>query len=78
MPDHLISADSQIIDKPLPWQVQGLKQTASGYGARLTSRRCVKLPGENRLRRVYITIYSNAGTAWINYKGGRLYLRETD
>ena len=68
----------QVVDKPLPWQEQGLQQTASGYGAKLTSRRCVKLPGENRLHRVYITRFGNAGSAWITYKGRKLHLMDSD
>jgi hypothetical protein len=58
----------EFFDKPLWWHKQGLSQTASGYGKRLTSRRCIKLP-DGRIRRVYVTIYSNAGTAWIVLDG---------
>ena len=57
-------------DDPLPWQVLGLSETATGYGARLTSSRKVFLAG--RWRRVYITCYSNIGTAWVTVKGQRV------
>ena len=54
-----------IFDRPLEWQRRGLQQTASGYGRKLTSTRCVRL-SDGRVRRIYVTIYSNIGTAWIN------------
>lgn len=64
----------ELIDRPLWWQKAGLTQTQSGYGAKLTSSRCVKLP-DGKVRRVYVTQYSNAGSAWIILNGARLYLR---
>jgi len=54
----------EIFHKPLPWQVAGLQQTSSGYGARLASSYCVRLQ-DGRVRRVYVTCLSNAGTSWI-------------
>jgi hypothetical protein len=59
-------------DRPLAWQVRGLQQTATGYGSRLTSSRVVRL-SDGRARRIYVTQYSNVGTAWINV-GGLLYV----
>ena len=56
--------------RPLEWQRQGLQQTASGYGRKLTSRYCVRL-ADRRLRRVYVSQFSNAGTAWITLDGAR-------
>jgi hypothetical protein len=73
----MIPEGSEVFDKPLPWQRDGLHETASGYGAKLTSRRCVRLP-DGKVRRVYMTIYGNAGSAWITYQGRKLYLRDTD
>jgi hypothetical protein len=63
----------ELIERPLDWQKQGLQQTSSGYGAKLTSTRCVKL-ADGRVRRVYITCYSNAGSAWITLDRERFYL----
>ena len=60
----------EYVNRPLWWHRQGLSQTASGYGKALTSSRCVKLP-DGRERRVYVTCYSNAGTAWIRLGGVR-------
>ena len=64
----------EIIDQPLRWHLQGLSQTASGYGKALTSRHCVRLP-DGRVRRIYVTQYSNAGTAWIRLDGARRLVR---
>ena len=64
-----------IIDRPLWWHDKGLTQTASGYGRRLTSPRCVRLP-DGRVRRIYVTCCSNAGSAWITLDGQRLWLME--
>ena len=41
----------EVIKRPFPWHLQGLQQTASGYGKKLTSDRCVKLLGGQVLRR---------------------------
>ncbi len=61
----------EYVDRPMWFHTRGLSETASGYGRRLRSARCVRIPGDPKLRRVYITIYSNIGTAWINYQGVR-------
>lgn len=54
--------------RPLAWQTAGLQQTASGYGRRLTSAYCVRL-SDGRMRRVYVTLFSNSGTSWITLGG---------
>ena len=48
---------------PLWFHIQGLQETASGYGRRLTTPRMVYLEG--RWRRVYVCCYSNSGTAYV-------------
>ena len=63
-----------IVDRPLWWHTHGLRQTASGYGRKLTSPYCVQIDGEERLRRVYTTIYSNAGSSWFMVKGEKIFL----
>lgn len=55
-----------VVDKPLWWHRQGLSQTASGYGRKLASPICVKTD-DGKVRRVYVTCYSNSGTAWVRY-----------
>lgn len=57
-----------IEDRPLWRHVQGLQQTATGYGGHLTSRHVVRLP-DGSTRRVYIACYSNAGTAYVTFNG---------
>ena len=69
-----LEGEYKVIERPLWWHKQGLQQTATGYGARLTSARMVELPSGTR-RRIYVTCYSNNGSAWITLKGERLYLR---
>lgn len=51
----------------LPWQEQGLQQTASGYGRKLTTPYMVHWEG--RWRRVYCCQISNAGTFYIGKPG---------
>ena len=51
-------------DRPLWFHLRGLSQMASGYGSRLVSARVAVL-SDGRKRRVYVTQWSNAGTAWI-------------
>lgn len=63
------------VDAPLPWQERGLTQTASGYGKKLTSSRMVRLE-DGRVRRVYVTCYSNIGTAWIVLDGLKRIVRD--
>lgn len=65
-----------ILDRPLWWHRRGLSQTASGYGSRLTSPRVAVLPGGHH-RRIYVTRWANAGTAWVVVARERVLLRET-
>mgnify|MGYP003143283646 FL=1 len=62
---------SDTIDAPLWWHEQGLMENATGYGAKLTTRRKILYGG--RLYRVYCTIYSNSGTCWICVKGEKIF-----
>ena len=66
----------ETIRRPLWWHKAGLSFTASGYGARIPSDRMVRLAGDRPgiFRRVYVTIYSNAGTAWVVRNGARVVL----
>lgn len=60
---------------PLWYHLQGLSQTASGYGSKLTS--AYKTEYNGRLYRVYTMCWSNSGTSYIIVKGERLVLRNT-
>lgn len=64
----------EIVDKPLRFHLLGLSQTKSGYGHKLTSNKCVKLPN-GKVRRIYITIFSNVGSSWIILNKIKLFLR---
>lgn len=66
-----------LVDRPLWWHEQGLQQTSSGYGRKLTSSRCVRF-GDGIERRVYITQFSNAGTAWIKANGRAFVVLSSD
>ena len=57
-------------ESPLWWQLQGLQQTASGYGRKLTTTRMVRYLG--RWHRVYVACWSNNGTAYIIARGERI------
>jgi len=56
-----------LVENPLWWHKQNLSQTATGYGSKLTTSKMIYF--ENKLRRIYCTIYSNSGTTWFTYKG---------
>lgn len=56
--------------RPLWWQEKGLSYTASGYGAKIPTRYCVK--HGTRWKRVYCRIFSNVGTLYIIEKGERI------
>ena len=58
--------------EPLPWQKAGLSYTATGYGKKIPTSDVVHVDG--RKYRVYCTIYSNAGTCWINFQGRRVVI----
>jgi hypothetical protein len=61
-----------LIDAPLWWHEQGLQQTASGYGRKLTQR--YKINFEGKQYRLYTTIFSNAGSTWFQVKGRKIYV----
>ena len=65
----------EIFSRPLWWHEKGLQQTASRYGAALTSSRCVRLP-DGSVRRIYVTCFSNAGTAWVKIRGRKFIVRD--
>ena len=73
---YLADLDSAAVRvyRPLAWQLRGLQQTSSGYGSKLTSSYCVRL-SDGRVRRIYVTQYSNSGTAWIKLDGVRRLVR---
>lgn len=63
----------KIVDSPLWWHSGGLTQTATGYGAKLTTRRKAIIGG--RAYRIYATCYGNAASCWVMVKGEKLHIR---
>lgn len=64
--------ESEFIVKELWWQKRGLSFTKSGYGSKIPTQYMVY--HSNRLKRVYIIIYSNSGSLFIMNKGKREYI----
>ena len=51
-----------------------LNETRTGYGKKLTSDYKIKFEGKDY--RIYVTIYSNAGSSWIKCKKyGQVFIR---
>lgn len=49
-------------------------RNAYGYGSKIATGRWLKV--RNRWRRVYVTLWSNAGTAWIVMDGEKWIVRD--
>lgn len=60
--------------EPLWWHKRGLSFTRSGYGKRIPSETMVRL--NKRWRRVYVCIFSNAGTAYVETPKGWLVVND--
>lgn len=61
--------------KLLDWQRQGLQETATGYGYRLTTRYMLETPDGVR-RRVYAICYSNCASLYVKIKKQNVFLRD--
>jgi hypothetical protein len=68
----IFAGPDDLIESPLPWQTAGLSQTASGYGAKLTSTRKILFKG--RAYRLYVTQYANAGSTWFVARGRKIFV----
>lgn len=64
---------SELVDDAPSRMRAGLQQTASGYGSKLNSG--LKIHFAGKLRRIYVTCYSNAGSSWFTVKGEKIYIR---
>lgn len=69
-PDRISVKREDLEYDPPQWMKRGMQETSSGYGARLNSGYNIMFEG--RKRRIYITIYSNNGTAWFHFKGDKV------
>lgn len=63
---------SELISDPPEWMKRGLQETASGYGKRLNSGLKINYCG--KLYRIYVTIFSNAGSSWFKTKGRKIFV----
>lgn len=70
--DSLWTNEVPAKDAPLWWHDKGFSFTATGYGSRIPSRTMVRFNG--RWRRVYVRIYSNNGTAYIDAPKGEMII----
>ena len=70
--DMLANGQAQV--KMLDWQKQGLQETATGYGGKLTTRYVITDPVDKKTRRVYAICYSNCASHYIIKGGERLFL----
>lgn len=66
-PAPRLTIETEAIHAPLWWHKKGLMYTRSGYGRRIPTR--YKVKHNNRLKRVYVCIFSNSGTAYIEQNG---------
>ena len=71
---HTLREPLETYLNPLWWQLKGLLYTATGYGDKIPTEYMVK--HNNRLKRVYIHIFSNCGSLYIFSKGERIAIDE--
>lgn len=69
---YMVDQLDELVKCLLPWQAMVLQQTATGYGAKLTTRWKINYCG--KLYRVYATCCSNIASLWFTVKGERIYL----
>lgn len=64
----------EVKEAPLAHHLLGLQETASGYGAKLTTRYMVKVDNGLTVRwyRVYSTCYSSVSSEYIVVRGERI------
>lgn len=68
--DHIYAEHSELVNAPMWWHTAGKTETRTGYGKRLNSG--LKINFNGRLYRIYVTCFSNAGTAWFVSKGRKI------
>lgn len=68
--DHVYADRTDLVYDPPAWMKAGRMETASGYGKRLNSG--LKIHFNGKLYRIYITIFSNNGTAWFVSRGRKI------
>jgi hypothetical protein len=63
---------ADLIECPLWWHKQGLQQTSTGYGRKLTNSSKINFNG--KLYRLYTTCFSNVGSTWFTVRGKKIYV----
>jgi hypothetical protein len=66
-----------LVNRPLWFHLRGLAETATGYGARLRTSHMIRWQGRRKgivLRRVYCTIWGNAGSCWVVLDGEKVWI----
>jgi len=64
---------SELVERLLWWQKQGLSFSGSGYGGKIPTRYLYKR--NNILKRIYCACYSNCGTCYIMSGKDKIILR---
>lgn len=64
--------EREMVYAPLAWQVQGLQQTATGYGRKLNTGYKVMYAG--KLRRVYAICISNVSSLYVQAFGANRFI----
>ncbi len=67
--DSFSLTEHEVKEVPMAHHRAGKTWTATGYGAKIPSTKMIKIGG--RWRRIYVSIWSNSGTAWVNHGGER-------
>jgi hypothetical protein len=64
---------SELVERLLWWQKQGLSFSGSGYGGKIPTRYLYK--HNNILKRVYCACYGNSGTCYVVSGKDKIILR---
>ena len=54
----------------------GGRPRTSSYGKKIPTDYRIRLDGKGPWRRVYCTCFSNIGSLWITFEGGKLFVRD--
>lgn len=68
--ERIYADKSELVYDPPEWMKQGKLESKDGYGSKLNSG--FKIHFNGKLRRIYVTIYGNAGTSWFMTKGRKI------
>jgi hypothetical protein len=66
----------ELKSEPMEHHKLGLSWTRTGYGKKIPTTRMLRFAGEKVWRRVYVMIWSNAGTAYVIVRGRRFIVTD--